>query len=195
MVSLAKTGAARLSFTIANTSKQESSRDSTETSDTDAARTRSPSRDAGPSPTAAPCRPSNRPENQPATWALTYWRGTGFFDARSIRGGILTRARMVGVGCDRSTGVKSEMSGQMNAGHVLEPSECFVKVYPAIPEAAIRAAVESGGSQPEPFAQGRHVTSGSFSAPASTYRGPSADEEAAKNVEWQARRAALLRKY
>ena len=37
----------------------------------------------------------------------------GFFDARSIRGGILTRARMVGVGCDRSTGVKSEMSDKM----------------------------------------------------------------------------------
>ena len=34
----------------------------------------------------------------------------GFLDARSIRPGILTRARMVRAGCDRSTGVKSEMS-------------------------------------------------------------------------------------
>ena len=44
--------------------------------------------------------------------ALKFGPPGGFFDARSIRGGILTRARMVGVGCDRSTVVKSEMSAQ-----------------------------------------------------------------------------------
>jgi hypothetical protein len=35
----------------------------------------------------------------------------GFFDARPMRGGILTERALVGVGCDRSRVVKSEMSG------------------------------------------------------------------------------------
>ena len=36
----------------------------------------------------------------------------GFFDARSMRGGILTERALVDVGCDRSSVVKSEMSVQ-----------------------------------------------------------------------------------
>jgi hypothetical protein len=34
----------------------------------------------------------------------------GYFDARSIRGRIRTRTRSLGVGCDRPTGIKSEVS-------------------------------------------------------------------------------------
>ena len=39
--------------------------------------------------------PSNRPENQPATWALTYWRGTGRYENASevVRAALRTLER------------------------------------------------------------------------------------------------------
>src|SRR6185503_1701502 len=45
--------------------------------------------EAPSAPSACVILPSNRPKNQPATWALTYWRGTAWSNADGAIGGAI----------------------------------------------------------------------------------------------------------